>query len=250
MKTRSHNQCLNEAYENYFQCANEHSLRQVMESATGLIRYFARLYGGGCNEEDLFQTGSLGLMKALQNYDPRKETSFVTYASYAIMGEIRHLVRKESSYYSPGCIVELQHKADQVIDEYTKAQGDVPTPAYIAHKLKIKEESVMEVMKAGFVRFEEIDASKIHSSTYETFRLPIEDKLTLYNAFKKLTDIQKKVVHMLFYRDMTQQQVADKLGMTQKQVSRVKAHGVQVLRQNMVEDDHAISCKIEKRANH
>ena len=97
----------------------------------------------------------------------------------------------------------------------------------------------MEVMKAGFVRFEEIDASKIHSSTYETFRLPIEDKLTLYNAFKKLTDIQKKVVHMLFYRDMTQQQVAAKLGMTQKQVSRVKAHGVQVLRESMMDNDLA-----------
>jgi len=249
MKTHSHNQCLNEASENYFQCANEYSLQQVMESAEGLIRYFARLYGGGCSEEDLFQTGSLGLMKALQNYDPGKENSFVTYASHAIMGEIRHLVRKEASYYRPGCIVELQYKVDQLIDEYTKVQADVPTPAYIAQKLKIKEESVTEVMRSGFVNFDEIDASKIHSSAYETFRLPIEDKLTLYNAFKMLTDIQQKVVHMLFYRDMTQQQVATKLGMTQKQVSRVKEHGVQVLRESMVEDDWAIRCKLEKRAN-
>jgi len=249
MKTHRQARSLNEAAQNYFQCANEHSLEQVMESAEGLIRYFARLYGGGCSEEDLFQTGSLGLMKALQKYDPSKETTFVTYASHAIMGEIRHLVRKEASYYRPGCIVELQYKVDQLIEEYTKVHGDVPTPAYITQKLNIKEESVLEVMRAGFVNFDEIDASKIQNSTYETFRIPIEDKLTLYNAFKKLTDIQMKVVHMLFYRDMTQQQVGAKLGMTQKQVSRVKEHGVQVLRQNMVEDDWSISCNIEKRAN-
>ena len=72
---------------------------------------------------------------------------------------------------------------------------------------------------------------------YETFRLPIEDKLTLYNAFKKLTDIQQKVVHMIFYRDMTQQQVAVTLGLSQRQVSRVKASGVQMLRESMAEDD-------------
>lgn len=236
MEMNSLARSLNEAAYKYFQHEDEYLLQQVMESAKGLIKYFARLYGGGCCEDDLFQTGSLGLMKALMNYDTGKGTSFVTYASHYIMGEIRHLVRKEASFYRPGCISDLQHRVDWVIEEYTKINGDIPTTDYIAQKLKIREESVIEVMKAGFVSFDEIDSSKIRNTAYETFRLPIEDKLTLYHAFRKLSIIQQKVIHMLFYRDMTQQQVAEKLGMTQKQVSRVKDKSVQVLRNNLAED--------------
>lgn len=228
---------LNTMAENYYRHPDEDSLRQVIESVAGLIRYFARLYGGGCAEDDLFQSGNLGLLKALNSYDPRKGASFVTYASYSIMGEIRHLVRKQASYNRPGCIIEIQSRVDKVVEDYTKIHGDVPTVAYIAQSLNIKEESVCEVMKAGMVSFDEIDVTKIHSSAYETFHLPIEDKLTLYQAMKKLSEVQKKVIHLLFYRDMTQQQVAEKMGMTQKQVSRVKERSVQILRVDMLEEN-------------
>jgi len=176
-------------------------------------------------------------LKALKSYDPEKGASFVTYASYYITGEIRHMVRKQASHNRPGCIIEIQYRVDKVVEDYTKLHGDVPTVAYIAHALNIKEESVSEVMKAGMVSFDEIDATKIHSTAYETFHLPIEDKLTLYQAMKKLSDLQQKVIHMLFYRDMTQQQVAEKLGMTQKQVSRVKERSVQILRVEILEDN-------------
>lgn len=233
MKTPSFANSLNKAAQFYFSCYSEYSKEQLIRAAEGLIRYFVRLYGGGCCEEDLFQAGSLGLIKALDNYDPARETSFVTYASHCIMGEIRHLVRKEASFYRPGCIVKLQYKVDRLVEEYTKVNGDVPSPEYIAEKLKVKYESVVEVMRAGFVSFEEIDASKLKSSDYETFRLPLEDKLTLYQAFKKLSDIQQKVIHLLFFRDMTQQQVAEQLGITQKQVSRAKERSIQQMRNSI-----------------
>jgi RNA polymerase sigma-B factor len=226
---------LNRHAQDYFQCRNEYSLQQVMQSAEGLIRYFVRLYGGGCCEDDLFQVGNLGLLKALDNYDPGRETSFVTYASHCILGEIRHQVRKEASFYRPGCIVKLQNKVDQIVEEYTKANGDVPTPEYIADKLKIKVESVIEVMRAGFVSFEDIDASRLRSSDYETFRLPLEDKLTLYQALRKLSNLQQKVMHLLFFRDMSQQQVAEQLGMSQKQVSRVKERSLRQMHTDMRE---------------
>ena len=204
----------------------------MIEAGTGLIKYFARLYGGGCCEDDLFQAGSLGLWKALHNYDLGKETSFSTYASHCIMGEVRHLARKEASFYRPGCIVELQSKVDIMVEEYTKENGDVPTTAEIAQKLQIKEESVVEVMKAGFISFEEIDSSKIRNTAYESFHLPIEDKLTLYHAVEKLSDTQRKVIQMLFFSDMTQQKVAENLGISQRQVSRVKERSIEILRES------------------
>lgn len=237
MEMSHRTQSLDVAVQNYYQHKDEDTLQEVVKSAAGLIHYFARLYGGGYAKDDLLQTGNLALMKALISYDPSRETSFVTYASHAIKGEVRHLVRKQASYYRPGCIVELQYKVDKVVEEYAKIHGDVPSTAHIARELNIKEESVSEVMKAGIVSFDEIDTSKIHSSVYNTFRLPIEDKLTLNQALKKLTDIQQKVIHLLFYRDMTQQQVAEKLGMTQKQVSRVKDRSIKNLRADMLEED-------------
>jgi RNA polymerase sigma-B factor len=235
MKIHPFTRSLHETAHNYFQCKNEQSFQQVIQSAEGLIRYFARLYGGGCCEDDLFQCGSLGLIKALDNYDPARETGFITYASHRIMGEIRHLVRKEASFYRPGCIVKLQYKIDWLVEEYTKVNGNVPTPEYIADKLRIKVESVVEVMRAGFVSFEEIDASRLRSSDYETFRLPLEDKLTLNQALRKLTALQQKVMHLLFFRDMSQQQVAEQLGMSQKQVSRVKERSLRQMRMDMKE---------------
>lgn len=232
----SSSRCLNQAALSYLTDKNKKSMDRVLEAAEGLIRYFASLYGGGCSGDDLFQAGNVGLLKALRSFDPDRGVSFVTYSSHAIMGEIRHLVRKEASYYRPGCIVELQNKVDQVISEYTMENGIAPSAAYIADVLKIKEESVLEVMKAGFVSFEEIDFKKIHSTSYETFKLPIEDKLTLYQAIKKLSDMQQKIIQMLFFHDMTQQQAAETLGISQKQVSRLKEKSVQILREHMDEE--------------
>lgn len=226
---------LNEAVREYNHNKNEQNFENVVFSAEGLIKYFVRLYGGGCSREDLFQAGNLGLLKALKNFDLDKGTTFVTYASHCIIGEIRHFVRKETSYYRPGCIVQLQSKIDRVIEEYIKEYGSIPDTGYISHKLKIKEDSVNEVMKAGLVSFEEIDISRIKSHGYDSFHLPIEDKLVLYQAFKKLSEIQRKVVQMLFLKDMSQQQVADELSISQRQVSRVKQSSIELMREHMLE---------------
>ncbi|HCP15491.1 MAG TPA: RNA polymerase subunit sigma [Peptococcaceae bacterium] len=224
---------LEDAAKAYFKHHDEDSLEQVIHSASSLIHYFANLYGKQCDREDLYQTGILGLMKALKNYESDKDVKFVTYASHCIIGEIRHLVRKQASYDRPGCIIELQHKVDHIIEEYIKSNESVPTTSYIAQQLHVKEESVDEVMRAGLVSFEELDIQKIHSTSYESFRLPIEDKLTLYQAISKLSGLQKKVIHMLFFQDMSQQQVADQIGMNQKKVSRIKEATIESIRKQM-----------------
>lgn len=225
---------LNEAASCYFERRDEAAMNDVIWAAAGLIRYYARLYGGALDPEDLFQTGSLGLVKALSGYDPSKAASFVTYASHCIIGEIRHLVRKESSYYRPGCIAELQFQVDGIIEAYLRREGDVPPVSYIAQTLNVRPESVDEVMRAGLVRFDEIDTAKIHSQNYETFRLPIEDRLALAHAARKLSTLQWQVLHLLFYGNLSQQQVADKMGLSQRKVSRIKQRSLEILREDMM----------------
>lgn len=224
---------LNEAADRYFSLRNNETLQGVVDSAAGLVRYFSRLYGKACENEDLIQSGNLGLMKAIKNYDPGHGASFVTYASHCIIGEIRHLVRKQTAFYRPGCIAELQFKVDKVIEDYTRINDDLPSVAFIAKMINVREASVSEVMKAGLVSFDEIDSSKIHSLTYESFRLPIEDKLILYQAMKKLSELQKKVLYMLFFQNYSQQQVADQMGINQKKVSRIKESTLQCMREQL-----------------
>ena len=236
MESDVQDRSLEAAAQSYFLNRDEDTRQAVACEATGLIRYYARLYGGACDRDDLLQAGRLGLLKALSQYDPDKSASFVTYASHCIMGEIRHMVRKETSYYRPGCIAELQFRVETIVEEYVKSEGETPTISYIAKKLNVKEESVDEVMKAGLVSFDEIETEKIHSLVYESFHLPIEDKIVLAQAARKLNDMQSKVIHMLFYGNMSQQQVADEMGISQRKVSRIKEQSLEIMRESIQDE--------------
>ena len=231
---------LDEAAQHYFAHPDEQTLETLTLAAQKLIRYYAHLYGKGFDREDLTQTGYLGLMKALKQFDAKKDAAFSTYASHCIIGEIRHMVRKQASYYRPGCIVELQGKVDRAIDEYLKENGEAPSVKYIAEQLKVRESAIEEVMKAGLVSFDEIDTSKIHSTEYESFRLPIEDRIVLANAFRKLNELQRKVIQMLFFQDLTQQEVADRTGLTQKKVSRIKKECLERMSEDLEEEGDAL----------
>ena len=212
-------------------CSN--NKEALVNEAKGLILHFAKIYGGGCRMDDLLQTGTEGLLKAINNFDINRGVKFSTYASHCIIGEIRHYVRKESSYYTPGCIVGLKNKVNRLIDDSLKQNGVAPDISEIAEMLGVKEESVAEIMSAGLVELSAIETKNIKTVRYESFNLPIEDKIFLAQAFKKLNDIQKKVVHLLFYYDLTQTEVAARLGITQRQVSRIKDKSIVIMRREV-----------------
>lgn len=222
---------LNQSAELYFSDPSPGHKEALAEAAKGLIYHFARLYGGGFRLDDLTQSGAEGLLKAINNFDPAAGASFATYAGHCIIGEIRHNVRKEASYYTPGSIAGLQGKVNRFIGDYLTRHGEAPSVAEIAENLGVREESVAQIMGAGLVEFEQIDRESIHSSRYRTFQLPIEDRLFLDQAMRKLSDIQKKVIYLLFYYDLTQSEVANRLGLTQRQVSRIKEKSIEAMRE-------------------
>ena len=222
---------LNEAADRYFFEPSRENKEALFASAKGLIIHFAGLYGGGCHFGDLVQSGMEGLLKAAGRFDPDLGASFATFASHCIIGEIRHYVRKEASYYAPGCIVGLQNRVSRFVDDYLALNETFPSTAEVAENLAVKEESVARIMSAGLVNFDEIEKENIRSSRYQAFKLPIEDKLFLEQALKKLNEIQKKVIYMLFYYDLTQSQAAKRLGLTQRQVSRIKEKSIEIMRE-------------------
>lgn len=225
---------LNAAAVAYYANPTDATMTEVIRAGEGLVRKFARVYGGGCSTDDLFQAGCEGILKAIGSFERGRGVSFVTYASHVIIGEIRHMVRKEMSYYRPGCIEGLQSRIYQVIEDYSSDNGVPPDKEYIADQLNVRAESVDEVLKAGLVSMDDLDVGAIKSTSYETFQLPLEDRIFLEQSFKKLTALQKKVIKLLFYTDLTQTQVAKRLGLTQRQVSRIKEKSIDELKKDTV----------------
>lgn len=212
---------LDDAYRGYVMERGEKNLSLLMEAGKGLIIHFANIFSGHQVTDDLIQVGYEGLLKALKNYDEEKGARFVTYASHCIMSEIRHELRKEKSFYCPVWVVELQAKIVKATDSYMQKEGEMPSIGDIAKMVNVKEEGVMQAMRAGRIPFEDLDLSKIRSNTYEPFRMALEDKIVLQEAIRKLSEIQRKVIYYIFYRDMTQTQVAEELHINQRKVSRI-----------------------------
>lgn len=219
---------LDNRYWAYRNNGGDVDLERVVVAGRKLVCHFARLYTGGVGD-DAVQVGMVGLLKAVARFEPGKGVLFSTYAAHCIMGEIRHFVRKETSYYRPGSIADLQYRVDRMVEEVLKETGDVPKLKEIAASLNVKEEGIVQAMRAGLVSLEDVDLKAIRNVRYETFRLPIEDRIILEQAVSKLGELQKKVIYLLFYRDMTQVQAAEKLGISQRKVSRILHKSLQQL---------------------
>ena len=220
---------LNEAFHKYLGACDEEHLRQVMVAGGKLVHHFAKLFAPGRKTEDIVQCGYEGLLKAVGRYDPGRGVLFSTYASHCIMGEIRHHIRKEASYSCPCSVAELQGRINCVIDDYFKENGEAPSVSQIADSVNVSEEGVIQAMRAGLVSVEEIDLHKIYSRKYESFCLPIEDRIALEQALAKLTELQQRVIYLLFYKDLTQTEAADELGISQRSVSRVLRKSLELL---------------------
>ncbi|MEW6244728.1 MAG: sigma-70 family RNA polymerase sigma factor [Bacillota bacterium] len=220
-RTSDANPDLETAFRAYLLTPGEERLAELAVAAERLIRHFASIYAPDRVNEDVLQAGFEGLLKAVEKYDASSGFTFTTYAGHCIMGEIRHYVRKEASHRRLGCISRLQDRVDQVVSEEFSRTGTVPTLGGIAECVNVREEGLIQAMTAGWVSLDEVDLNRIHGKRYESFRLPIEDRIVLEQAIEKLSDLQRKVIFLLFYRDMTQVEAAQELGITQRKVSRL-----------------------------
>lgn len=222
---------------------------KIISKYQPLVRSIARQYHkSGEPEEDLEQIGYLGLLNALQLFNEKRGVKFITYATWLINGEIRHYLRdKHTIVKIPPWIKEFNRKIDQYVENYHKEHKTFPSLEQIANMLNITEDGVREVLKGRkSVQVVSLDKSlrnaeqdnvplvdQIKSKEYRSFQLPIEDIIHLKNTLSKLKKVQKQVIYYLFYKDLSQTNVARMLGVTQKQVSRIKLAALDELRKNI-----------------
>ena len=198
--------------------------------------------------EDLEQLGYIGLINALNLYNQQRKVKFETYASWFISGEIRHYIRdKHQAIKIPHWIIELNRKIDKFIVEYKEETKQIPSLKKIAKEFNLTEEGVKEILKArDVVHVVSIDQDnrnydcnehpvleKIKNDHYKSFKLPIEDLITLELALNKLKNLQRKVVDYIFIEDLTQSKTAKKLSISQRQVSRIKKEALKSLKEEL-----------------
>ena len=218
---------LEEAVVAYRNDRSEENLKQVIMAGKPLVYHFANIYSGNRYSEDFIQAGYEGLLKALKRFDPGRGVRFVTFASHYIMGEIRHQLRREASFDRPGWVADIQSRIYRVMDDLLQKTGEPPSLEEIAEAVNIRKEGVIQALQAGRVDLETLDLNQFKHLYYENFKLPIEDQIAVRQALKRLNDMQRRVIYLIFYRDLTQQQVAKEMGIGQRKVSRLMHRGLQ-----------------------
>jgi len=231
---------LDELLMSYRKCTDEKKKRMIhlsiVESAMEFVKKIANSIASqsGISNEDLIQVGSIGLIKAIEFYNPEKNTKFKTYASYFIKGEIKHYLRDKASLIkAPRELQELVFKISNTIKSLTQRGYTDPTPKQIAEELGLSEKKIQEVMEIEYCKStlsldqaltpEDDDISlldKIPSGDYQELLNSNENKIMLAAAIKKLPDELRKILELSYYEDLNQREISERIGISQMQVSR------------------------------
>lgn len=185
--------------------------------------------------EDIIQVGSVGLLKAIRLYDAGVSKNFKSYAMYMITGEIRHYLRdKASMIKAPRAIQELAYRVHKLSAELADEIGENPTEMEIADKMDLPVQKVSEAIEVDRRKHpisldqlafttEEEDSTwgdQIADLSYQNLQNFQEDRILLAESLKNLDKSYKDVIDMIYFQEMSQTQVAEKLGISQMQISR------------------------------
>ena len=229
-----HNNDLETAAQNYLATGSREDMEAVARAGETLINYYAGFYSSGRVDDDLKQAGYEGILKALKRFDPKRNVMFATFATHCITGEIRHELRNRGFFKVPDWLKNLQAVVINATEELAQKNGVMPTLQEISKRVNVTEEGIAEAMYAGCISIDDIDISKVKKLHYESFKLPIEDKITVQMSLERMDDLSKKVLTFLFYEGLTQEQTAKQLGISQRKVSRIMIRGLDQMRTYLV----------------
>lgn len=201
---------------------------------------FKDLVEGGENPDDLFQVGVIGLIKAIDNFDVTLDVQMSTYCVPMIIGEIRRYLRDNNIVRVSRSIRDLAYKILQSKEKLTKELGKEPTVDEISKDLNISREEVVLSLDAiqdpislqepvyndGADSLYVMDQVKDKKNTDENWT----ENLTISEAIKKLSDKEKNIIDKRFFKGRTQMEVAEEIGISQAQVSRIEKNALAHIR--------------------
>ena len=205
-----------------------------------VLSVIQRFNNRGENVDDLFQVGCIGLMKAIDNFDLEQNVKFSTYAVPMIIGEIRRYLRDNNAIRVSRSLRDIAYKALLVRDRLVKDNNQEPTMSQIAKELNIPREEVvfaLDAIQDPVSLFEPIyhdggDAIYVMDQISDSKNSDDSwlENISIREAMKKLNNREKLILTLRFFNGKTQMEVADEIGISQAQVSRLEKTALKHMR--------------------
>lgn len=205
----------------------------------GLVHACCKRFAGkGIEYEELFAAGSLGLAKAINNFDESRNLQFSTYAFPVIMGEIKRLFRDGGSVKVSRTLKELAMNISRVTSELRQKNGQEPTVSQIAKILGVSEEKVVDALNCARLPLSltadyDEDGNPQIDVPVDDIQYEISERLSLEKAVSLLDEKDRRIITLRYYQNKTQSQTAKLLDMTQVQISRREKKILSNIREKM-----------------
>ena len=205
-----------------------------------VLSVIKRFQNSSENADDLFQIGCIGLMKAIDNFDTTLNVKFSTYAVPMIVGEIRRYLRDNNSIRVSRSLRDIAYKAIYAKDNYVKQHLREPTVTEIASEIGVEKEMIvyaLDAIQSPVSLFE-----PVYAEGGDTLYVmdQISDKknreehwienISLREAMDRLGARERNIIEMRFYEGKTQMEVADEIGISQAQVSRLEKNALKYMK--------------------
>lgn len=232
-------------YIRFAQQDDKDALKKVVEHNLKLVlKITYRFKNSGYDLQDLFQTGVIGLIKAVKGFDLNRGLKFSTYAVSKIIGEIRLYLRDDGIIKVSRSLKKIARVVRQKEDEMTKKLGHSPSINELEEETGYSKEEIIRALEAdknpasiyqtiyndGDSDIYLIDSLKEDKTESEYSNL---DKLELVEVLRKLDNRSRKIIFLRYFEDKTQQEVADEIGVSQVQVSRLEKKILSELRKSL-----------------
>ncbi len=227
---------------------------RIVLQFSSLVESIGRRFSGTMETaDDLTQEGYIGLITAIDLYDPSKNVKFSTYATHFIIGQIKHSLRDRGKIIKePAWLQELNQRMTRAIEKLTQQFSRPPSNLEIARVMDMTEEAVADLMMSREVfKVSSIDGSsqteddngavnmdrQVTNDVAVSFQLPIEDRIVLEAAMEKLKDLEQKVVTKFYFKGLNQSEIAAQLGISCNYVSHILRNSAKKLKKILVSDD-------------
>ena len=205
----------------------------LLENNSLLIKSIIRRFKNkGVEYDDLYQLGCVGFLKAIKNFDEKFGVVFSTYAVPMILGEVKRFLRDDGSIKVSRIIKSQAAKINRFVEDYSGRNGETPSVEEISAALSIEREDVILALDSSKIPLSLYDSSVDNGDDKNTElidRIPSDereddmiDKILLKSMIERLPPREKKIIIMRYYRDNTQSEIAEALGVSQVQISRIE----------------------------
>lgn len=215
---------------------------RLIEELLPIVRSVARRYSGrGEETEDLMQIASVGLVKAIENFDLDRDVRILAYVLPTVVGELKRYFRDHAwAVKVPRRLKELNQLLTRQLDELTATLGRSPTIAELSETTNLSEEEVLEALEASraysarslSATFDDGEESELELEALRTEDpgyAVSEDRALLAEGMRALDERERRIVHLRFFEGLTQSQIAGDLGISQMHVSRLLRRAVETL---------------------